>query len=242
MSITLSFKVEQDHIKIRSTATSQEDIMVEQITINPEEVRGYGNVLGEHELLDFRNVESSISKVSDTVDGALTSVYRLMYSLYGFVFDFDEGAKQIYLQVEQTDTLELGFENKELYLLNDTEETVDFDFDSTTKELYIEIGDQENMSERYNVPASDVLGDNYKITNIVCSDYNPNIDSTITVTVSVNDVFGYDEVPYQNYRCIYNYIFENYSYEDIMKLLNSDLEMINDIRANVMSEEKKGIF
>lgn len=46
------------------------------------------------------------------------------------------------------------------------------------------------MSERYNVPASDVLGDNYKITNIVCSDYNPNIDSTITVTVSVNDVYG----------------------------------------------------
>ena len=46
------------------------------------------------------------------------------------------------------------------------------------------------MSERYNVPASDVLGDNYKITNIVCSDYNPNIDSTITVTVTVKDVYG----------------------------------------------------
>ena len=116
--------------------------MVEQIRISPEEVRGYGNVLEEHELLDFRNVESSISKVSDTVDGALCSVYRLMYSLYGFVFDFDDGAKEIYLQVEQTDTLELGFEDKQLYLVNDTEETVDFDFDSTTKELYITIGDQ----------------------------------------------------------------------------------------------------
>ena len=46
------------------------------------------------------------------------------------------------------------------------------------------------MSERYNVAASDVLGDNYEITNIVCSDYNPNIDSTITVTVTVKDVYG----------------------------------------------------
>ena len=46
------------------------------------------------------------------------------------------------------------------------------------------------MSERYNVAASAVLGENYKITNIECSDYNPNIDSTITVTVSVNDVYG----------------------------------------------------
>ena len=46
------------------------------------------------------------------------------------------------------------------------------------------------MSERYNVQASDVLGDNYKITSVECSDYNPSIDSTITVTVSVDDVYG----------------------------------------------------
>ena len=58
-------------------------------------------------------------------------------------------------------------------------------------------------------------------------------------TVSINEVFGYDEVPYQNYRCLYNYIFENYSYDDIMKLLNSDLKIIDDIRDNVMSNEKK---
>ena len=45
------------------------------------------------------------------------------------------------------------------------------------------------MSERYNVAASAVLGENYKITNIECSDYNPNIDNTITVTVTVTDVY-----------------------------------------------------
>ena len=117
--------------------------MVEQVRISPEEVRGYGNVLNEHELLDFHNMKSSISKVSDTVDGALKNVYRLMYSLYGFVFDFDNGAKQIYLQVEETDTLTLGFENKSFYITNNTEETVGFGFDSNSKELYITIGDQE---------------------------------------------------------------------------------------------------
>ena len=115
--------------------------MVEQIRISPEEVRGYGNICEEHELLDFHNVKSSISKVSDTVDGALKNVYRLMYSLYGFVFDFDNGAKQIYLQVEETDTLTLGFENKSFYITNDTEETVGFGFDTSSKELYITIGD-----------------------------------------------------------------------------------------------------
>ena len=46
------------------------------------------------------------------------------------------------------------------------------------------------MSERYNVEVEDVLGENYKITNIECSDYNPSIEGNITVTITVNDVYG----------------------------------------------------
>ena len=46
------------------------------------------------------------------------------------------------------------------------------------------------MTERYNVEVEDVLGENYKITNIECSDYNPTIDGNITVTITVNDVYG----------------------------------------------------
>ena len=46
------------------------------------------------------------------------------------------------------------------------------------------------MSERYNVEVEDVLGENYKITNIEASDYNPTIDDSITVTITVNDVYG----------------------------------------------------
>ena len=45
------------------------------------------------------------------------------------------------------------------------------------------------MSERYSIPAEDVLGENYKITSIECSDYNPNIDNSITVTITVTDVY-----------------------------------------------------
>ena len=46
------------------------------------------------------------------------------------------------------------------------------------------------MTERYNVQASTILGTNYNITNIEASDYNPNIDTYITVTITVNDVYG----------------------------------------------------
>ena len=45
------------------------------------------------------------------------------------------------------------------------------------------------MSLRLTAPSEDILGANYKITKIVASDYNPDIDSTITVTVTVKDVY-----------------------------------------------------
>ena len=53
------------------------------------------------------------------------------------------------------------------------------------------------MTERYNVQASTILGTNYKITNIEASDYNPTIDTYITVTITVNDVYG-DSVEGEN--------------------------------------------
>ena len=46
------------------------------------------------------------------------------------------------------------------------------------------------MSERSSVTIAEILGENYKITNIECSDYNPQIDGNITVTITVTDVFG----------------------------------------------------
>ena len=46
------------------------------------------------------------------------------------------------------------------------------------------------MSERSNVSIAEILGRNYKITSIECSDYNPQIDGNITVTITVTDVFG----------------------------------------------------
>ena len=115
--------------------------MVEKITINPEEIRAYGNISEDHYLNSFRIHESSLSKVKDTVNGALTNVYKLLYSLYGIMFDFDKGNKQLYLQMEEADTLSFGFEDKQFYLVNDTEETVEFDLDSENKELYITIGE-----------------------------------------------------------------------------------------------------
>ena len=113
--------------------------MVEQVTINPEEVRGYGNVCEEHSLDDFIVSSSGLAKEKEDVHGALTSVYRLVYSVYGLMFYFDKGAKQLYLQTNEADTLSLGFdtENKQLYLVDENDTGFSLDFDEDTNELYI---------------------------------------------------------------------------------------------------------
>lgn len=39
------------------------------------------------------------------------------------------------------------------------------------------------------VDADDVLGSSYNVTSLECNNYNPNIDGTVTVTVTVEDVY-----------------------------------------------------
>jgi len=43
---------------------------------------------------------------------------------------------------------------------------------------------------RYEVDAETILGQNYKITTLTTSNNNPKIDTTITVTATVTDVYG----------------------------------------------------
>ena len=113
--------------------------MVEQIRISPEEVRGYGNVCEEHSLEDFIVSSSALAKEKETVHGALTDVYKLVYSLYGLMFDFDNGNKQLYLQMGESDILSFGFDDdsKQLYLLDMAGTGLSLGFDEDTNELYI---------------------------------------------------------------------------------------------------------
>ena len=113
--------------------------MVEQVRVNPEEVRGYGNICEGHTLEDFIVSNSGLAKEKENVHGALTDVYRLVYSLYGLMFDFDKGNKQLYLQVAEADTLSFGFDtvNKQLYLVDEDDTGFSLGFDEDTNELYI---------------------------------------------------------------------------------------------------------
>ena len=51
--------------------------MVEKIIINPEEVRGLGNIMSPHSSSDYEVYMSSISSGTDTVNGQTMTVYEL---------------------------------------------------------------------------------------------------------------------------------------------------------------------
>ena len=51
--------------------------MVEKIIINPNKVRGYGNIMSPHSSTDYEVYMSSISSGTDTVNGQTMTVYEL---------------------------------------------------------------------------------------------------------------------------------------------------------------------
>ena len=51
--------------------------MVEKIIINPEEVRGLGNIMSPHSSSDYEVYMSSISSGTDTVNGQTMTVYEM---------------------------------------------------------------------------------------------------------------------------------------------------------------------
>lgn len=51
--------------------------MVEKIIINPDKVRGYGNILNVHTSTDYELSDCTITETTDTVNGQSMTVYEL---------------------------------------------------------------------------------------------------------------------------------------------------------------------
>ena len=64
--------------------------MVEKIIINPDKVRGYGNIMSPHSSGDYSLEDCTIATGTDTVNGATETVYTLTpetTSIYSIAFD-----------------------------------------------------------------------------------------------------------------------------------------------------------
>ena len=112
--------------------------MVEKILISPARLRCYGNVISEHSLEDYELNKSILVKMTDTIDGVLQNVYQFGYTLYGFIFGVDTGAKELYVQTENTGLLSFGLTSKSLYV-ETTDEDMTCSIGVDEKTVYIEI-------------------------------------------------------------------------------------------------------
>ena len=82
--------------------------------------------------------KSILVKMTDTINGVLQTVYQFGYTLYGFIFGVDSGAKELYVQTENTGLLSFGLTSKSLYVeTSDEDMTCSIGVDE--KSVYIEI-------------------------------------------------------------------------------------------------------
>ena len=61
--------------------------MVEKIIVNPNEIRGYGNIHEPTVASDWSKYGSNLTKTTDTVDGATTDVFQLSPKTYTLTFN-----------------------------------------------------------------------------------------------------------------------------------------------------------
>jgi len=61
--------------------------MVEKIIVNPNEIRGYGNIHEATSVSDWSIQGSTLTKTTDTVDGATTDVFQLSPNTYTLSFN-----------------------------------------------------------------------------------------------------------------------------------------------------------
>ena len=51
--------------------------MVEKIIINPNKVRGYGNIINQHNTTDYTNYACTLTETTDTINGQTMPVYEM---------------------------------------------------------------------------------------------------------------------------------------------------------------------
>ena len=51
--------------------------MVEKIIINPNKVRGYGNIINQHSTADYTNYACTLTEETDTINGQTMPVYEM---------------------------------------------------------------------------------------------------------------------------------------------------------------------
>lgn len=112
--------------------------MVDKIIVKPESIRAYGNVLMEdRDINDFRAYKSALFENVAVINGETLRVFHEVYSEYTVGFNFNPGAKELYVSADDDTVItNFSFDNngKELQFASTL---FSFDYDPVLKELYV---------------------------------------------------------------------------------------------------------
>lgn len=114
------------------------NIMVDKIIVKPESIRAYGNVLMEdRDINDFRAYKSALFENVAVINGETLRVFHEVYSEYTVGFNFNPGAKELYVRTDDDTVItDFSFNNNDKELEFESS-LFSFDYDTVSKELYV---------------------------------------------------------------------------------------------------------
>lgn len=114
--------------------------MVEKIIVNPQSVRGLGNIANEKSVTDFERHYSSIIQSDIVVNGVAMTGYTMDYSVYGVGFGFNKYDKHLYCTSDDGVLTDFSFDDtsKRLVISDGADVVVDFSFDNKRIKLSVE--------------------------------------------------------------------------------------------------------
>lgn len=181
--------------------------MVEKIIINPEEVRGLGNIMSPHSSSDYEVYMSSITTGTDTVNGQTMTVYELEDTIIFYDSgvqgtkntDWENYSNRLSITVDSTGTLvSKGSSNGFYYADNGstfTDYIAEFDVVSCSAALWYHSGQSSTSQNIINLATYFNDGGHCKIVsdNGVAKVYKDGtqVGTDITITATAPSKIGF---------------------------------------------------
>lgn len=157
--------------------------MVDKITVIPESIRAYGNVLLEdRDITEYMGYKSALFENVAIINGETFRVFHEVYSEYTVGFNFNPGTKELYVNTDD-DTIITNFSfdnmNKELQFASSL---FNFGYDDDLKELYISDVPVVAYSLSFVEDSYTAVGGVATVSAILLGDGEPVSGATVTFT------------------------------------------------------------
>lgn len=157
--------------------------MVDKITVIPESIRAYGNVLLEdRNITEYEGYKSALFENVAIINGETLRVFHEVYSEYTVGFNFNPGTKELYVSTDDDTVIsDFSFDdaNKELQFLSTL---FNFGYDNLLKELYVSDVPLVEYSLEFEESSYNSVGGSATVSAVLLGDGEPVVGATVTFT------------------------------------------------------------